>query len=67
MLDNSSNKMMTSGTEDVTVKDFHFAGSGIWRPKTIRAESREVAERLWKEQREPFEQAEEENQTTTNE
>lgn len=63
MLEKQANKMMTS--EEVTLKEFHFGGSGIWRPKTIRAESREIADQLWKEQREAFEA--EEAKTTTNE
>lgn len=71
MLENSANKMMNSNSEDVTVKDFHFGGDGIWRPKTILAISREVAEQLWNEQREPFEpvytEEVKEDETTTNE
>lgn len=60
MLEIQDNKMMHQ--DDVTVKavspilyDFFFPGSGVWKPKTIRAESREVAEQVWKEQREPVE------------
>ena len=51
---------MMSAEDDVTFKaasgvtyDFFFPGSGKWKPVTVRAESREVAQQLWEANREP--------------
>lgn len=46
--------------------DFFFPGSGKWKPLTIRAESREVAQQMWEEKREPV-NAEERSVETNNE
>lgn len=37
--------------------DFFFPGSGKWKPVTVRAESREVAQQLWEAHREPVQSA----------
>ena len=34
-------------TEAPDKKEFHFSGDGIWHNKTILAETREEAERIW--------------------
>jgi hypothetical protein len=56
MLEESQNKMIDAGDpkDEVTFKaasgvlyDFFFPGSGKWKPVTVRAESREVAQELW--------------------
>jgi hypothetical protein len=75
MLNNSENKMMNAADpkDEVTFKaasgvmyDFFFPGSGKWKPLTIRAESREVAQQMWEEKREPV-NAEERSVETNNE
>jgi hypothetical protein len=76
MLDTSENKMMDAAEpkDGVTFKaasgvmyDFFFPGGGKWKPVTVRAESREVAQKLWEEKREAIteekaEQAKNDNQ-----
>lgn len=61
MLSESENKMMDAAEpkDGVTFKassgvmyDFFFPGGGKWKPVTVRAESREVAQKLWEEKRE---------------
>lgn len=38
-----------------SLEEYHFAGDGIWKPKTIKASSPEEAEKLWLQQRESVE------------
>ncbi len=37
----------------LTVKEYHFAGSGKYRPLTIEAATRDEAEKIWVEKRQP--------------
>ena len=41
-------------------KEFHFSGSGKYHPMTVSAESREAAEKIWIETRQPVEKPKEE-------
>jgi hypothetical protein len=61
MLNQQENKMMNAAdpNDGVTFKaasgmmyDFFFPGSGKWKAVTVRAESRQVAQQLWEDQRE---------------
>lgn len=46
-------------TKEITPKrEFHFAGSGKYAPMTIEAATREEAERIWLESRQPVEKPE---------
>ena len=51
MIEKSTNKSMEK--KDVKTKeDYHFAGGMEYLPMTIEAESREEAEKIYKEKRE---------------
>jgi hypothetical protein len=61
MLSNKEDKMMNAADpkDEVTFKaasgvmyDFFFPGGGKWKPVTVRAESREVAQTLYEGNRE---------------
>lgn len=50
MQTNNKNKMI--GKEEVKTKQEYFFSGGLeYEPQTIRADSRDEAERLWKESR----------------
>jgi hypothetical protein len=62
MLNDSENKMMNAADpqDGVTFKaasgvlyDFFFPGGGKWKPKTVRAQTREEAQQYWEAHREP--------------
>jgi hypothetical protein len=74
MLIDSENKMMNAADpeDQVTFKaasgvlyDFFFPGSGKWKPKTVRAQTREEAQQYWEANREPA-QPEERSESETN-
>lgn len=61
MLKDYDNKMMNAADpeDNVTFKaasgvtyDFFFPGSGKWKPKTVRAQTREEAQQFWEANRE---------------
>ena len=75
MLEESQNKMIDAGDpkDEVTFKaasgvlyDFFFPGSGKWKPVTVSAESREVAQELWEKNREPVNQEVKDEEKQTN-
>jgi hypothetical protein len=72
MQDNAENKMMNAADpqDEVTSKavlyDFFFPGSGKWKPKTVRAETREEAQQIWEANREPAQPEEERSVSETN-
>jgi len=56
------NKDMAYHQEPVETKtEFHFAGSGIYRPKTILASDALQAQELWLKVREPVEPSKPDN------
>jgi hypothetical protein len=76
MLEESQNKMIDAADpkDAVTFKaasgvmyDFFFPGSGKWKPVTVRAESREVAQQLWEKNRELVNPEEKSEEKTNNE
>ena len=50
---NPSDDEVTFKAASNLMYDFFFPGSGKWKPVTVRAESREVAQQLWEKYREP--------------
>ena len=76
MLNESENKMMDAADskDEVTFKaasgvmyDFFFPGGGKWKPVTVRAESREVAQQLWEARRVPVNEEPKAEEKTNNE
>lgn len=53
MIDENKNKMMS--TAPSTKQLYHFAGSGIYLPMAIEAQSSEAAEKEWLKKRQPVE------------
>lgn len=51
MIEKSTNKSMEK-KEVSTKEEYHFAGGMEYKPITIKAESREEAEKIYKEKRE---------------
>jgi hypothetical protein len=66
MLENYPNKMMNpdgSNPDQITVKatspmlnEYHFAGSGKWKPMAIKAIDIETATAIWQKKRIPVEE-----------
>ncbi len=51
MINNSKNKMVKSEEVKNKSEEFFFSGGQEYLPQTIRADSKEEAERLWSESR----------------
>lgn len=51
MINNSKNKMVKSEEVKNKSQEYFFSGGQEYLPQTIRADSREEAEKLWKESR----------------
>ncbi len=52
MIEKSTNKSMGDKKELKTKEEYHFAGGTEYKPITIEAESKEEAEKIYKEKRE---------------
>lgn len=70
MVDGAQNKAVADQPKDVTVRavsrmsnEYHFAGSGIWKPVSVIAGSVEDAIEQWKKVRQLIKPAETGNQS----
>lgn len=70
MISEAKNKSMQSPDEPTTVRavsqiknEYHFPGSGKWKPLNIVASNIDEATEIWKTKRTPFEETEEIKET----
>ena len=52
MLDEKTIENKAVLTPQETKQQFHFAGSGIWKPKTVLADTSDEAQKIWETARE---------------
>lgn len=60
MIDSAENKAdqpTTIRAVSPTVNEYFFPGGGVWQPMSVRAATREDAEAVYKEKREPVQPA----------